>query len=108
MLMIINQNTDSVQTISSLTALCKTENIGMMFTQKALSRERTKIKLLVYISYSTLYRDTNRVLATFIKSNIPYNIIQNPIPCDNNIEILAVTLTIFNHIIDVYMISTEK
>ena len=48
--------------------------------------------------------DGNRGLAILVKINIPSKIINRPIACGENVEVLAITVTNLNNTLDKYNI----
>ena len=105
MLKILNWNIASANTKkATLIAHAKTENFDIIVLQETLLRTGQKFKLGGYNIYTTPYENTDRGLAILVKSTIPVKKINNPISCGNNVEVLAVRITLQNSTLDIYNI----
>ena len=89
---------------AALIAHCKTENYDVITLQETLLQRGHKFKINGYNVYTTPNENTNRGLAILIKTSIPVKKINNPIPCGENVEVLAVTLTLQDTKLDIYNI----
>ena len=89
---------------AALIAHCKTENYDIIILQETLLRTGQKFRLGGYNVYTTPHENSDRGLAILVKSTIPVKRITNPISCGNNVEVLAVTITLQNNTLDIYNI----
>ncbi|XP_068204678.1 uncharacterized protein [Palaemon carinicauda] len=89
--------------MSSLIAVCKTEDIDVVLLQKILLTARRKLKIKGY-NATTPQIGTDKGLATLVKTSIPTTRLHNLIPCGTNVETLAVTITLLNQKIYIYNI----
>ena len=89
---------------AALIAACKTENIDIIILQETLLRRGQKFKVGGYSVYTTPHEDTDRGLAILIKSTIPVKKISNHISCGEDVEVLAVTITLQDTKLDIYNI----
>ena len=84
--------------------LCKTEKYDVITLQETLINTGKKFKVSGYNTYTTPCENTNRGLAILVKSSIPVKRITNPIFCGDNVEVMAVRLTLDNQTLDIYNI----
>ena len=89
---------------AALIAHCKIEKYDIILLQETLLRTGQKFKLNGYNVYTTPHENTDRGLAILVRSTIPVKRIANPISCGNNVEVLAVTITLQNNTLDIYNI----
>ncbi|XP_068233494.1 uncharacterized protein [Palaemon carinicauda] len=61
-----------------------------------------KLRIAGYNAYITPQIDTDKGLATLVRTTIPTTRLHNPIPCGTNVKTLAVTITLLNQKIDIY------
>ena len=105
MLDTLNWNICGVNTKkATLLAYCKTEKYDVITLQEALINIGKKFKVNGYNTYTTPCDNTNRGLAILVKSSIPVKRITNPISCGDNVEVMAVRLTLDNQTLDIYNI----
>ena len=105
MLKVLNWNIAGANTKkAALIAHCKTENYDIITLQETLLRRGQKYKLNGYNVYTTPYENTDRGLATLVKSSIPVKKITNPITCGDNVEVLALKITLQDTTLDIYNI----
>ena len=105
MLDTLNWNICGVNTKkATLLAYCKTEKYDVITLQETLINIGKKFKVSGYNTYTTPRENTNRGLAILVKSLIPVKRITNPISCGDNVEVMAVRLTLDNQTLDIYNI----
>ena len=103
MVKVLNWNIAGANTKkATLIAHSKTENYDVITLQETLLQRGKKFKINGYNTYTTPHENTDRGLAILIKNTIPVKKITNPIFCGNNIEVLAVTLTLQDTKLDIY------
>ncbi|XP_068208325.1 uncharacterized protein [Palaemon carinicauda] len=90
--------------MSSLIAICKTEEIDVILLQETLLTTGKKLRITGYNAYTTPQIGTDKGLATLVRTTIPTTRLHNPIPCGTNVETMAVTLTLLNQKVDIYNI----
>ncbi|XP_068250172.1 uncharacterized protein [Palaemon carinicauda] len=90
--------------MSSLIAVCKTEEIDAILLQETFLTTGTKLRIAGYNAYTTSMIGTDKGLATLVRKTIPTTRLHNPIPCGINVETLTVTLTLLNQKVDIYNI----
>ena len=81
---------------------CKTENYDIITLQETLLKSGKNFKINGYNTYLTPHENTDRGLAILIKNTIPAKRIANPISCGNNVEVLAITVTLLNTQLEIY------
>ena len=89
---------------ATLIAHTKTENFDVITLQETLLNRGKKFRLNGYNTYTMPHENTDRGLAILVKNTIPVKKITNPIFCGNNVEVLAVTLTLQNLHLNIYNI----
>ena len=89
---------------AALIATCKTENYDVIVLQETLLRRGNKFKINGYNVYTTPHEDSNRGLAILVKSSIPVKKITNQISCGDNVEVLALKITLQNTSLEIYNI----
>ena len=105
MVKILNWNIAGANTKkAALIAHSKTENYDLITLQETLLNRAKKLKLNGYTTYTTPHENTDRGLAILIRNSIPAKRITNPISCGNNVEVLAVTVTLQNINLDIYTV----
>ena len=105
MLNTLNINIDSAQAKkATLTAVCKTENYDVVTLQETLLPSHRRFKISGYNIFTTPFANGNRGLAILTKTSIPAMKLHNPINCGDNVEVLAVRLTLLNNTLDIYNI----
>ena len=105
MLNILNWNIAGANTKkAALIAHSKTENYDIILLQETLLQTGHKFKLNGFNVYTTPHENTNRGLAILVRSTIPVKRIVNPISCGDNVEVLAVSITLQNITLDIYNI----
>ena len=105
MLNTLNINIDSAQAKkATLTAVCKTENYDVVTLQETLLPSHRRFKISGYNIFTTPFANGNRGLAILTKTSIPAMKLHNPINCSDNVEVLAVRLTLLNNTLDIYNI----
>ena len=105
MVKVLNWNIAGANTKkATLIAHSKTENYDIITLQESLLQRGKKFKLNGYNTYTTPHENTDRGLAILIKNTIPVKKIANPISCGENVEVLAVTITLQDAKLDVYNI----
>ena len=103
MVKVLNWNIASANTKkATLIAHCKTENYDVITLQETLLKAGNRYKIHGYNIYTTPFENPNRGLAILVKNSIPVKKITNPISCGDNVEVLAVTLTLQNGTLDIY------
>ena len=105
MVKILNWNIAGANTKkATLIAHSKTEQYDVITLQETLLQKGKKFKLNGYNIYTTPHENTDRGLAILVKNSIPVKRIANPISCGNNVEVLAVTITLQDTKLDIYNI----
>ena len=105
MLDTLNWNICGVNTKkATLLAYCKTGKYDVITLQETLINIDKKFKVNGYNTYTTPRENTNRGLAILVKSSIPVKRITNSISCGDNVEVMAVRLTLDNQTLDIYNI----
>ena len=89
---------------AALIAHSKTENYDVITLQETLLQRGKKYRLNGYNTYTTPHEGTDRGLAILIKNSIPVKKIVNPTSCGDNVEVLAVKLTLQDTNLDIYNI----
>ena len=105
MVKVLNWNIAGANTKkATLIAHSKVENYDVITLQETLLRRGQKFKLNGYNIYTSPHEDTDRGLAILIKNTIPVKKITNPILCGDNVEVLAVTITLQDTKLEIYNI----
>ena len=103
MLKVLNWNIAGANTKkAALLACCKTENYDIITLQETLLRRGQKFKINGYNVYTTPHENTDRGLAILIKNTIPVKKINNPISCGDNVEVLALAITLQDAKLEIY------
>ena len=89
---------------ATLLAHCKSENYDVITLQETLLNRGKKFKISGYTTFTTPCENTDRGLAILVKNTIPVKRIANPIPCGNNVEAMAVTITLQEYQLHIYNI----
>ena len=89
---------------AALIVVSKTEKYDVIILQETLLRRGHKFRLNGYNTYTTPYENTDRGLAILVRSVIPVKKITSPISCGDNVEVLAVQITLQDAKLDIYNI----
>ena len=105
MLKLLNWNVGGANTKKpTLIAHNKIENYDIITLQETLIKPGNRFKFNGYNVYTTPHENGFRGLAILVKSTIPVKKIINPIHCGDNVEVLAVKLTLQDTTLDIYNI----
>ena len=93
--------------LPSLIHVAATEDISIILLQETVKKAYQSLKIPGYHLYTNNTAENDRGLAIYIKHGIPSQPIHNPIFCGENTEVLAVTITLRDHNLDIYNIYTQ-
>lgn len=80
------------------------ENIDVILLQETMTTEDTTPKIPGFSSNMLNWSEGRRGLATYVRRRIPHDRIENPIPCGEGVEVLAVNLHVGPSTICIYNI----
>ncbi|KAK3876645.1 hypothetical protein Pcinc_018574 [Petrolisthes cinctipes] len=78
--------------INSLKEAVVKEEIDVVHLQETLTTDETTPKLQGFEHYTLPHSDERRGLTTLIKRSIPQELLEQPTPCGEGVEVLAIKI----------------